>query len=133
MAYTLENLDRVGVWYLDGPGHFAQYNFVGEVISPPPRPHPSSVVTGCKIFLQPSSIVTPLRQDHPCVRLMREIVPGGLFEPQGAPIATVPTDRAVAADGLRWLKVSKTTFNTALISVQSVGTELRTHAQGATA
>ena len=57
MAYTLENLDRVGVWYLDGPGHFAQYNFVREVktvfpplslapqfalkISPPPRPHPS--------------------------------------------------------------------------------------------
>ena len=37
MAYTLENLDRVGVWYLDGPGHFAQYNFVREVISPPPR------------------------------------------------------------------------------------------------
>ena len=52
--YTLENLDRVGVWYLDGPGHFAQYNFVREVkngppralqfvlkISPPPHPHPS--------------------------------------------------------------------------------------------
>ena len=37
MAYTLENLDRVGVWYLDGPGHFAQYNFVREVknIFPP--------------------------------------------------------------------------------------------------
>ena len=72
MAYTLENLDRVGVWYLDGPGHFAQ-------------------------------------------------------------IATAPTERAVAADGIRWLKVSKSTFNTALVSVQAVGTALRTHAQGATA
>ena len=67
------------------------------------------------------------------MRLMREIVPGGLFEPQGAPIATAPTERAVAADGLRWLKVSKTTFNTALISIQAVGTALRTHAREATA
>ena len=93
MAYTLENLDRVGVWYLDGPGHFAQYNFVGEVISPPPRPHPSSIVTGCKLFLQPPPRPTvcakdlpppappplSMEQDHPCVQLMREIVPGGLF------------------------------------------------------
>ena len=39
MAYTLENLDRVGVWYLDGPGHFAQYNFVREVSSPPSAPY----------------------------------------------------------------------------------------------
>ena len=39
MAYTLENLDRVGVWYLDGPGHFAQYNFVREVIAFPRAPY----------------------------------------------------------------------------------------------
>jgi len=77
--------------------------------------------------------VTPLEQDHPCVRLMREIVPGGLFEPQGAPIASATPDRAAVHDGIRWLKVSKTTFNTALISVQAVGTALRTHAREATA
>ena len=74
-----------------------------------------------------------MEQDHPCVRLMREIVPGGLFEPQCAPIASATPDRAAVHDGIRWLKVSKTTFNSALISVQAVGTALRTHAQAATA
>ena len=58
------------------------------------------------------------------MRLMREIVPRALFEPQDALIASAPTDRATVADGIRWLKVSKTTFNTPQISLQVVWTVL---------
>ena len=63
--------------------------------------------------------------------LMREIVPRALFEPQDAPIASAPTDRAAVADGILWLKVSKTTFNTPQISLQVVWTVLQAQAQAA--
>ena len=173
MAYTLENLDRVGVWYLDGPGHFAQYNFVREVSSPPPRPTvcakdlPSPArPTVCAKDL-PSPAPPPLSSVtlwlHHCEgsslraadagdRAGRAIRATGRSHRNGAdgtrgsqqlPQKPAPLchllrhhdelRKQVAADGIRWLKVSKTTFNTALISVQAVGTALRTHAQGATA
>jgi hypothetical protein len=57
-------------------------------------------------------------QDHPCVRLARDIVPGGLFESVGAPIASERPD-------VRWLKIPKALFDTALISIRAVGTSLR--------
>ena len=61
-----------------------------------------------------------VREDHPCVRLMREIVPGGLFESVNAPISTDRGD-------VRWLKVPKAAFDTALISIRAVATSLRRH------
>ena len=61
-----------------------------------------------------------VREDHPCVRLMREIVPGGLFESVNAPIITDQGD-------VRWLKVPKAAFDKALISIRAVATSLRRH------
>lgn len=52
------------------------------------------------------------------MRLARDIVPGGLFESVGAPIASERPD-------VRWLKIPKTLFDTALISIRAVGTSLR--------
>jgi hypothetical protein len=31
MNYTLDNLDSFGVWFLNGPDNYANYNFVREV------------------------------------------------------------------------------------------------------
>ena len=31
MSYTLDNLDIFGVWFLEGPDNYANYNFVREV------------------------------------------------------------------------------------------------------
>ena len=39
-----------------------------------------------------------VREDHPCVRMMRDVLPGGVFESVHAPIASERPD-------VRWLKV----------------------------
>ena len=33
MSYTLDNLGSFGVWFLEGPDSYANYNFVREVRS----------------------------------------------------------------------------------------------------
>ena len=48
---------------------------------------------------------------------MRDIVPGERFK---AVVAPISTDRG----DIRWLKVSKTAFNTAIVGIRAMGTAL---------
>ena len=62
-----------------------------------------------------------VREDHPCVRMMRDVVPHSNLECVCAPITTFPAEREV----LRWFKVPKPYFDNALNGIRSLGAALK--------